>query len=204
MANGWPAVALSRTGVTVLLLVAFAVPQLQGQDKYPKGEIFGGYSFSHIQDYTNSTDANLNGWGASVTGNFTRHIGLTADFSGTYGSETVFPVCVAIFPTPPGCTAQSRHLSAYNLLGGPRFSFPIHGVTPFAHALFGVASLRRESGSQTTFAMGFGGGVDVPLGKHFSYRLFQMDYIPVKHAFNLGGWDHNVRVETGLVFRFGK
>lgn len=204
MTNEWLAVAVKRAGITLLLLLFIAALPVKGQDRYPKGEIFGGYSFSHIHDSTNAAHANLNGWGASVTGNLTRHIGVTADFSGTYGSETYLPICVAIVPIPPGCTAQSQHLSAYYLMGGPRFSFPTHGVTPFAHALFGVASLRRETGSQTTFVMGFGGGVDVPLGKHLAWRLFQADYIPARRAFNLSGWDNNVRVETGLVFRFGK
>lgn len=202
MALAWPGPALKRAGVTVVLLLAVAVPQLQGQDESPRGEIFGGYSFSHIQDSANNADANLNGWGASLTGNFTQHFGVTADFSGTYGSERYLPVCTQ--PVPPGCPAQSQHLSAYHLMGGPQFNFTTHGVMPFAHALFGVTSLRPETSSQTTFAMGFGGGVDVPVGKHFAYRLFQVDYIPAKLPFNLSGWDHNVRVETGLVFWFGK
>jgi hypothetical protein len=37
---------MKRAGIIVPLFLVLALP-LRGQDPYPKGEFFGGYSFSH-------------------------------------------------------------------------------------------------------------------------------------------------------------
>jgi len=181
------------------LFLLFALP-VWGQDGYPKGEVFGGYAFSHTT--VDTIGRNLNGWGTSVSGSFSRHLGLTADFSGVYGSEPYPRVCTD--PVPPGCPAETENVSAYHFLAGPRFTLRIHRVTPFAQALFGVKDLRQEkSGNWTTFAMGFGGGVDIPLGKDVTYRIFQADYLPARRPLDLGGWDSDLRLQTGIVFTFG-
>lgn len=194
-----------RVGLILPLFLTIALP-LWGQDSYPKGEVFGGYAFSH---YTlDFAGQNLNGWGASVSGNFTRSLGLTADFSGAYGSDLYAPPCatpaVPVIPAPP-CPVRTQNLSAYHFLAGPRFTRRTHGPTVFAHALIGVANIREEfSGTGTGFAMGFGGGVDIPVGKRWAYRLFQADYIPAKRAHGVNGWDHAFLLETGFVLTFGK
>jgi hypothetical protein len=78
-------------------------------------------------------------------------------------------------------------------------------AAPFAEALFGAAShYGQRTGNWSTFAMGFGGGLDVPLNDHFAFRVFQADYIPARQAFGLSGWNSNLRVQTGLVFTFGR
>jgi len=187
-----------RVAFILTLFLGLALP-LVGQDSYPKAEVFGGYTFSHSA--VDATAHNLNGWGANVSANFTKYYGMTGDFSGVYGSEPYLPPCTV--PVPPGCPPQTQNLSAYHFLAGPRFTFPTHGATSFAHVLFGAAHLRQEKlGTQTDFAMGFGGGVDIPLGKHLAYRLFQADYIPARRSD--GGWHHGFRLETGVVFTFGK
>jgi len=176
-----------------------APPAVRGRQF--KGEVFGGYSFPHLAG--ESTANNLNGWGASVTGNFMGYFGATADISGGYESEPYVPVCA--LPVPLGCPAQTQNLSSYHFLAGPRFTLRTHGATPFAHALFGVANLRQEkSGTRSGFAMGIGGGVDVPLGNHLAYRLFQADSIPAKRPNSVSGWDHEFRLETGIVVTFGR
>jgi hypothetical protein len=170
---------------------------------YPKAEIFAGYSFSHTSFDT--TGHNLNGWGASVSATGGRYIGLAGDFSGTYGSQTqtFAPPCPS-----PGCLPQTQtsRASAYHFLGGPRFTHRTQDGTLFAHVLFGLSNLRAAApGNRTEFAMGFGGGVDVPLRKRLAFRVFQADYIPAKRSSTVGGgWDHDFRVQTGIVFTFGK
>jgi hypothetical protein len=195
---------IKGAGILIPLVLTLALP-LRAQDSYPKVEVFGGYSFSHYSLF--SAGHNLNGWGASFSGSMTKYLGVTADFSGAYGSEPYISGCVAPpeVPFPPGCAVQVQDLSAYHFLFGPRFTLRRHGVTPFAQALFGVANIRQEKdGNHSNFAMGFGGGVDVPLGKHLAYRLFQANYIPTKRPYGVGGWDSDFRVETGIVFTFGK
>jgi len=196
---------MKTEGILIALLLLIALP-LRGQDSYPTGEVFGGYSFSHGS--ADSVGHNLNGWGASFSGAGTRYFGMTADFSGTYGSGTYIPFCFApaiVVPVPPGCPTETQNLSAYHFLFGPRFTLRTQRATPFAEALFGVSSLRQEkAGTRTGFAMGFGGGVDVPLTEHFAYRVFQVDYIPARKPNGLGGWDYEFRVQTGIVFTFGR
>jgi hypothetical protein len=192
---------MKRAGIIVALVLILAVP-LRGQVNYPKAEVFGGYSFFHGS--IDSIGHNWNGWGASVFATGTRYFGVAADFSGTYGSET-FAIACPVIPPPvlPICPPQTENLSAYHVLGGPRFTRRSHDGTLFAHALFGAVDLRRAPpGNRTEFAMGFGGGVDVRLRKHLAYRIFQADYIPAKRSD--GGWAHEFRVETGVVFTFGK
>jgi hypothetical protein len=63
-----------RNLVGIILLLVFISLAAVAQD-FPKAEIFGGYQLSR----QNST--NLNGWNASLTGNYNRWLGLTGDFS---------------------------------------------------------------------------------------------------------------------------
>ncbi len=58
------------------------------------------------------------------------------------------------------------------------------------------------SRSDTGFAMGFGGGLDIHLNGRVSIRIFQADYLPVDSPL-IGEWRHNARIQTGIVFRFG-
>jgi opacity protein-like surface antigen len=78
--------------------------------------------------------------------------------------------------------------------------------TPYAHALFGAdhtwqflfAGLAE---THTAFAMALGGGVDIPLSSHFVVRAAQADYLYSNHG-DFG--QNNLRVSTGVVFRFGE
>jgi hypothetical protein len=94
-----------RRVLFILPTVLFSTLPGRGQDSYPKRELFGGYAFSR---YTDGIGSNLNGWGASVTGYFTKNIGLTSDITGVYGSEPYFYACTR--PIPPGCPAATQSL----------------------------------------------------------------------------------------------
>lgn len=78
----------------------------------PKAEIFGGYQFTHLEGSTN-----MNGWNGALTGNLGKFFGITADFSGVYGSGT--------------------HFYTYTYTFGPEVHAPLPVVKPFVHALFG-------------------------------------------------------------------
>jgi opacity protein-like surface antigen len=116
---------------------------------------------------------NANGWNMSLTGNFNRSFGIAADFGGAYKNGT--------------------HVSTY--MFGPVVAARTDKVTPFAHALFGGAS-----GGGNAFAMAFGGGVDVKVADHVAFRLIQGDWL----VFRSEGFTSkkNVRISTGVVFRF--
>ena len=174
-----------RSGTVFPLILFLALP-LQRQDNYPKFEVFGGYSFSRYS--VNSNGNNLNARAANFFASDTRYLGWTVDVSGVYGSEPYHPFVLVLPPVPPSQKLR-QNLNVYHFLGGPRFTFPTHSATPFGEFLLGAVSLRQEfDGNHNEFAMGFGGGVDVPIGKHLAYRIFQADYIPAKQP-QSGGVD---------------
>jgi len=170
--------------VSLALAVLFSLPAL-AQEGY-KAEIFGGYQYTRVSPGDGFGATNLNGWNASVTGNFRSWLGVTADFSGGYQTIDGF----------------NTHMTNY--LFGPTISYKFDRIKPFAHVLFGesqaTASLEDlGAGNVSAFAMAFGGGVDAGVTRHLAVRLFQADYF--RTAFNSEG-QNNIRLSTGLVFRF--
>jgi len=186
-----------RRLLAVALLVLFCTAYTVAQD-YPKAEVFGGFSFTHLdtEGFTAPTGVSIKhwypGWEAAVQYNLTKLLGIKADFSGNYGK----PVNV------PGVTGiPSAH--SYNFLFGPVVSARTGRFTPFAQALFGANRLSLGSStisvpvlgvsvpetgySETAFAMAFGGGLDVKVSHHFAYRLGQFDYLFTKHCLAVAG-----------------
>jgi len=175
----------------VLLAVAVLVLSLgcMAADT-PRAEIFGGYSYLRVDGSLTSTTAqNANGWNGSVTGNFNRFLGMTAEFNGEYDSQNIAGV------------STSEHL--HNFLFGPTVSLRTRTFTPFAHALFGVSHFTTSSAGVSTsdnaFATAIGGGVDMKVTRMLAIRLAQVDYL--RTQFNSDSQNH-FRVASGVVVRF--
>jgi len=154
----------------------------------PKAEVFGGYSFASA-NLTGSGRDNLNGWDGSLTGNFNRWLGVTAEITGLYGSQNVTSPLGA--PCPPFCSPFHLNTHAYTFLFGPNIALRGERFTPFAHALFGAAHTSESVSldgvsfpvlppplpsisvglSDTSFAFALGGGVDVGLSRRFAWRI---------------------------------
>jgi hypothetical protein len=173
------------------------------------GNIFFGYSYSHAQVFTGSSvpivlppsaEANMNGWEGSLEGKFLPWIGLVADFDWHYGGHDVTSNCQAL----PNCQPKTFRLngSRHTVLFGPRASVSIGRYTPFAELLIGLAHQTDTGGgisnSQNTFSTAIGGGLDYKLIKGIAWRA-QGDSI---HTSFFGGSQTNLRVSTGIVFRF--
>ncbi|HEX8494172.1 MAG TPA: outer membrane beta-barrel protein [Pyrinomonadaceae bacterium] len=177
---------MRKTLCSLVLLLA-ATLSIVAQET-PKAEVFGGYSWA---------GGNFHGWNTSVTGNVNKWFGVTADFSGHYGSEQFGAL-----------EEKQRGLS---FLAGPRFTLRRgKRFTPFAYALFGGVNYRVSleaagqhvaSASDTGFNMALGGGLDIKVNDRVAVRAFQIDYFR-PHFF---GESHNRgRLAFGLVLRFGK
>jgi len=158
-------------GLLVLLLMPSAA-------RAQKVQLFGGYSY--LRQDTGADKVNLNGWEASATLKNT-WLGVTADFSGHYGS-----------PFGPSASVQT-------FLFGPQLSLPVPFVSPYVHALVGGARESSGNVSDTAFAAAFGGGIDTHIAPFLSYRLFQVDYLATRFG---GRTQNNLRVSTGLVLHF--
>ena len=136
------------------------------------------------------------GFEANVTRYFSKHVGLSADFSGYYRRANA-RVADTLF--------KADH-SIYYALGGPKVKlFNEHRANVFFHALAGAAhtsvSYREATNaspvtandSSTRFAFALGGGIDLRISKRISARVFQMDYIPML------GKDRRVTASDGTV-----
>jgi hypothetical protein len=172
----------------LIVFVGLVSSPLLAQD-YPRAQVFGGYQYLHLG---NGADVNANGWNASVTGNFNKWFGVAADFSGSYKTVNV-----------SGTNVDAK---IYTYTGGPVIHLNSEGkVDPFVHALFGGAHLSASlsgvgSGSENGFTTAAGGGVDVKVNKAIAVRLIQADW--VFYRFSGDNESKNVRISTGIVFRF--
>jgi opacity protein-like surface antigen len=90
---------------------------------------------------------------------------------------------------------------------GPRISISVGRWKPFGQALFGVAHISSNGfGSDNSFAMALGGGLDYRIVKPVAWR-FQLDYMRTQltlpgFGFAPGSAQNNSRFSTGIVLRF--
>lgn len=173
---------MRRLTMLACLVVLFAASAMAAEsENFPKAEFFGGYQYSHLAGGLSG-----NGFDFNYNGNFNDHFGITADFGSSYTSQ------------------NTVKYSNYTYTFGPVFSLRRKGYTPFVHALIGgdheSASLGTASLSVNGLAVMAGGGVDFNLNRHFALRVAQADWMMVRNS--RGSSDKNVRVITGLVFRY--
>jgi hypothetical protein len=159
-----------------LVLLVSAVPiATHAQDN---SEFFGGYSYMRVD---NSPSFNVNGWELAGQYKFAPWLGAVADFDGHYGS-----------PFGPS-------IDIHTFLFGPQVSWPGR-VSPFAHVLLGGAHASvTGGGSDTSFAVAIGGGIDYRLVDHIYWRVIQGDYL---RSSLYGTTQDNGRLSTGIVFKF--
>ena len=137
------------------------------QDDYSKAEVFGGFSILNIgQDLTGNRES-LYGFQADGAFNVNKAFGIAADFGGQYKS----------FEIDEDGETFDVNAHVYEYLFGPRFSVRGERATVFGHALFGGATIGGEGESESAFAMGFGGGVDINVSEHFAVRAVQFDWV---------------------------
>ena len=65
--------------------------------------------------------------------------------------------------------------------------------------------LRLTRVPQDASAMAAGGGLDIPFGRHLAIRALQAEYVLTRFDRSDGSsaTQNNLRVSTGIVFRFG-
>ena len=190
-------------------------------DSTPKVELFVGYSYwRSVPDSIRNRIDGINGGSTSLAYNFNRHLGLVADFAG-------FRVDSLEFTSPGPAFSPSRKVDAksnvFTVMFGPRLSFRDHGkFTPFLQVLGGVAHADDVTLDgctapiyactpllkQTVFTMTAGGGLDYRLNHRLALRLFQAEFLLSRFQDPTSvtgddGWQSNVRLSAGLVFRFG-
>jgi outer membrane protein OmpA-like peptidoglycan-associated protein len=184
--------------LVALALIAVTPLALMAQDTTPsKVDIFGGYSWASPGKIAPTTSGALpsssplislkgeNGWGSSLTYNFRKNFGFTADFSGHYSDQAHFTTVMI----------------------GPKIMYRGEHVTPFGEFVFGLARMSPK-GFDTANGFGFatGGGIDLQIAKRVAWRVIQADYIRQQHNLSSGlgvGHLNGARLQGGLVFMLG-
>jgi len=194
----------------LLSITAFA------QNEYPTIEIPVGFSFVNVHpNLSPITSFNVFGGGGGFVYNVTNWVGIKADFFGyTQGS---------------GLRNQIKNLDLpafYNVNGnvftymfGPQVKKHSGMFQPFGEALFGAAHTNayasiisnlqqvQASGNNNGFAMEYGGGLDVPIGKNIQIRPVEVDYLYTHFGSNhIAGYSthqNNFKYVAGLNFTLG-
>jgi opacity protein-like surface antigen len=154
-------------------------------------EISGQYQYVRIYPGQGAPSASCQGAGGTFAANVNRWIGLVGDVG----------FC-KVTGLPTGASAHD-----INYLFGPRFSYRNYGrLTPYAQVLFGGARATASvtgfpSTSVNSYAMTFGGGADLKLTPHLAFRAIQFEYLYTHFS---GVKQNNLRIQSGLVYRFGR
>ncbi len=162
------------------------------------GNVFVGYSYNRA-DTGLDNRGNLNGWEGSLEGKFLPFVGMVADVSAQYGTLTA-PIGITSGGIQGGRFDAKTRVQSY--LFGPRVSFSVGKIRPFAHVLIGASHLHESndftSNSETSFADAIGGGIDYHLIPRVSWRL-QGDALQTRFH---GARQDDARISTGLVVKF--
>ena len=168
---------------------------------HPAAELFLGYSYIRFRPpaISGTDNFDLHGGTASLAGNVNRWFGLVGDFGG-----------YKVSGLPSGASA-----SFYTFMFGPKFSHRGNRWTPFAKFLFGDAYTKADVSTPSpgffsaasfhanAFATAMGGGLDLKLSKRIAWRVLQAEYLLTKFQDGNNNRQNNIRLATGLVFRFG-
>jgi opacity protein-like surface antigen len=154
-------------------------------------EISGQYQYVRIYPGQGAPSASCQGAGGTFAANLSNWLGVVGDMG----------VC-KVTGLPAGSASHE-----INYLFGPRLTYHNYGpLTPYAQVLLGGEKLSASvtglpSSSVNSFAMTFGGGADFKLTPHLAFRAIQLEYLYTH--FN-GAKQNNLRLQSGLVYRFGR
>jgi opacity protein-like surface antigen/outer membrane protein OmpA-like peptidoglycan-associated protein len=197
--------------IAVSGIAALFISSMAAQD-WPRYETSLDYTFTRLNPAISSLSSfNANGGSGDFAYNFNRWFGGVIDLGAVHNGR-VLDTTVA------------------NYLAGPRVYFHKGSrITPYFQVLFGgvyttqdtetsFAAAQQDQGllppgttiratrQETGFAMTAGGGFDVKISKHVSFRPLQVEYFLTRLR-DLRGFDdsnqNNVRYSAGFNFTFG-
>jgi len=147
------------------------------------------------------------GGSASAAMTFYHGLGVAANLTGVH-TDDIGP--------------QGSSLDKVMFAMGPRYTYDLggplkprgekfHGTAVFGEALFGGAhgfhgifpsSGTTTADAATSFAMQFGGGVDLRLAHHLGVRAIEADYVRSTFPNNAANVQNDLRLGAGIAFHF--
>jgi len=190
-----------------------APPTLFGAGMEANGQITPKFEIAFLYQYVNFSPGgvfrNFNSHGGSgeVVYNPSRWLGIVGQAGGYTFTRDLSPIA-ASNPTLTNPFATDGGFST--VLFGPRLNLrKFDHFVPFAEFLIGFAhagGALTGGGSQYTFALAAGGGVDLVLWKHVAWRIAELDYLQTNFTgvgVGANARQNNFRAGSGVVFRFG-
>ncbi len=203
--------SLSTLLLSTVLFCAFPLAQAQ------KYEATVNYSLMVYNPAKSlAGDRDLNGGGGSFTRNLGDYFALKAELQG-YATTTLTYHVTATPGVVPGTGTFSTQANMFTYLFGPQFNFAASRARIFGETLFGgaytnayadlfkAAGVTSLSTENNGFAMAFGGGIDVKIGRRTALRPAQFDYLLTRYEWKPIGINNqsNFRYQAGVVFAFG-
>lgn len=154
-------------------------------------EISGNYQYVRFNPGNGASGINCQGGSGSGAAYLNSRFGIVGEFG-----------ACKVTGLPAGASAHEM-----DYLFGPRVYFRAQGrVYPFVQGLFGGERFSAGvtgvgSASSNAFATALGGGADVTLTRHVSLRALQFDYLYTHFG---GRSQNNLRIQSGIVWRFGR
>ena len=154
-------------------------------------EVSGNYQYVRFNPGNGASGINCQGGSGAFGAYLTSRAGIIGEFG-----------ACKVTGLPSGATAHEM-----DYLFGPRMYFHSHGrVFPFVQALVGAERLSAGlsgvgSGSTSAFALTAGGGADITLTRHVSWRAIQVEYLYTHFS---SASQNSLRLQSGIVYRFGR
>jgi opacity protein-like surface antigen len=205
--------------LTVLLtgISAFAA------DDVPKVEVFVGYNYTRVNTSTDVPSFSANGAGGQVAVNVNEWVGFVGDFGSVHNGNIEgvhLDTTLTNYLFGPRISIRKSRVTPYfNILfGGVHASTSgnVSAILPTAVQLPIIPGLPdakpgqtvtlRAVAAQNAFAFTLGGGLDIKMNKHVSFRPIGLDYFMTRlqnmRLEQNKNQDH-IRVTFGLNFTFG-
>jgi opacity protein-like surface antigen len=192
-----------------VLLFSFAAV---AEEIAPRMETFLGYTFTRANSATNIPAFSANGGSGQFVYNLGSWFGAVADMGAVHNGNIQgisLDSTVANFLLGPRVSARkwSRITPYFQTLFGGVYAttstaVPVLGLVDSIPLGFNLRATRQ----QTAFAMTAGGGLDIKISKHVSFRPVQLEYFLTRLHDYRSGTDNNqnnLRFCSGFNFTFG-
>jgi hypothetical protein len=203
-------------GILLSALVAAA-------DDMPKMEAFLGYTYVRANSATDVPAFNANGGGGQVAYNVNKWLSAVLDVGAVHNGsigDNIIDNTTTNFLLGPRVSFRHKRITPYFnvLFGGAHVAASTQVdilaiaaangglLVPPEPIIPGEPITARLVTSQTAFAMVAGGGIDIKINKHVSFRPIGLDYYLTRFQ-NLrtqgDNNQNNLRYTTGFNFSFG-
>ncbi|SPE30228.1 conserved exported hypothetical protein [Candidatus Sulfopaludibacter sp. SbA3] len=207
-----------------LAALAVLVATIASAQDYPRAETFAGFTYTRANSASNVPAFSANGGGGQLAVNANKWVGFVMDIgavhNGNINSKQLDSTFTNFLFGPRISLRYSRLRPYFNVLFGGMHAgtsvdvsgVPVAGTLPVylpgstTPVPPGQAVSLRATASQTSFAMATGGGLDIKINRHVSFRAIGLDYLMTRLQ-NLrtanDNNQHNLRYTTGFNFTFG-